>query len=61
MRLLLSYIKPYKKYFLSAAAVVIISSGAILAFGRGLSALIDDGLFGGDAGVWPLIWVFCLL
>ncbi|ANC33943.1 multidrug ABC transporter ATP-binding protein [Anaplasma phagocytophilum str. Norway variant2] len=60
MRLLLSYIKPYKKYFLSAAAVVIISSGAILAFGRGLSALIDDGLFGGDAGVWPLIWVFLL-
>ena len=49
MRVLLSYIMPYKKYFLLAYLVIIISSGAILAFGRSLSALVDAGLLEGSA------------
>ena len=49
MRVLLSYIMPYKKYFLLAYLVIIISSGAILAFGRSLRSLVDAGLLNGSA------------
>ncbi|MDB1135139.1 ABC transporter ATP-binding protein [Candidatus Anaplasma sp. TIGMIC] len=62
MRILLSYIKPYKRYFLFAYLVVLVTSGAILAFGKGLSAIVDTGLFGNaSASLGTFFWVLLLI
>lgn len=62
MRVLLSYISPYKGYFLFAYLVIIISSAAILAFGRSLSTLVDAGLLGGsDASPAPFVGLMFLV
>ncbi|KJV69151.1 ABC transporter ATP-binding protein [Candidatus Neoehrlichia procyonis] len=45
MRILFSYIRPHILYFIFAYIAVIVSSGTILAFGRGLHTLIDIGFF----------------
>ena len=47
MRVLMSYIRPHFWYFLLAYVVVIISSGAIMAFGKELSVIVDSGLMYG--------------
>ena len=61
MRILLSYITPYKRYFFFAYLAILASSGAILAFGKGLSTLIDEGLLGDSAGLGPLVWIVVLV
>ena len=61
MRILLSYIRPYKRYFFLAYLAILTSSGAILAFGRGLSTLIDEGLMGDSAVLKPLMYIVLLV
>ena len=61
MRILLSYLTPYKRYFFFAYLAILVSSGAILAFGKGLSTLIDEGLLGDSAGLGPLVWIVILV
>ncbi|MEH0831593.1 ABC transporter ATP-binding protein [Anaplasma bovis] len=61
MRVLMSYIRPHLWYFLLAYVVVIISSGAIMAFGKELSVIVDSGLMYGAQKYYTLAVVLLVV